>query len=260
MPLRKKVLALKCACLKNICDNIDSFWCKDYLENYKEADAKYLHIIGPFDDLREFLYFKKFNGGGSDSWRGVLPGSRVGTQASYLHTGRNEVVLEFQSPTIDDPPPPTVQGSKSTPPLWDMPSPPWKCHVPRVVHVGSEVPWPLGPVVHVHPKCVSLFAAAALKHDVILHLGKASKLRLAHLELLIDESTTKVDFSAKVNAPVLRDGLLELISIRCQVCVCWIFFCWIFFVIFDRSKTWENWLCISVLNRMNLGYHFFYFL
>ncbi len=61
------------------------------------------------------------------------------------------------------------------------------------------------------------FSAAGLKHELLLFLGQQRKLRRHHLELLIDESTTTVDFSPAVHAPPLKDALLELIGVRCQV-------------------------------------------
>ena len=59
MPLRRKVKTLKHSCLHNITKDIDSYWCKDYTENYPEGGNKYMHVVGPFDDIRKYTLMKK---------------------------------------------------------------------------------------------------------------------------------------------------------------------------------------------------------
>ena len=58
MPLRRKVKTLKHSCLHNITKDIDSHWCKDYTENYPEGGNKYMHVVGPFDDIRKLTLIK----------------------------------------------------------------------------------------------------------------------------------------------------------------------------------------------------------
>ena len=60
-------------------------------------------------------------------------------------------------------------------------------------------------------------AAAGIKHELVMFLGNKSKLKRVHLELLLDESTTKIDFSTRASSALLRDSLLDLICIRCKV-------------------------------------------
>ena len=52
------------------------------------------------------------------------------------------------------------------------------------------------------------FAAAGIKHEFVMFLADKSKLKRVHLELLLDESTTQIDFSTRGSAPLLRDNLL----------------------------------------------------
>ena len=63
----------------------------------------------------------------------------------------------------------------------------------------------------------TFLTAAGIKHELVMFLGVKSKLKGAHLELLLDESTTKIDFSTRASSALLRDGLLDLISLRCKV-------------------------------------------
>ena len=52
MPLKKKVKSLKELCFQSVTDDMDSYWCKDYTENFPEG-GKLMHVVGPFDDLRK---------------------------------------------------------------------------------------------------------------------------------------------------------------------------------------------------------------
>ena len=45
-------------CVKNITQNMDQVWSKDYVDTYcnKENRSKfYLYVIGPFDSLRMYI-------------------------------------------------------------------------------------------------------------------------------------------------------------------------------------------------------------
>ena len=55
MPRIKEVRELKQICVLNIANNMDSYWCVDYKNNFFDQ-GKFLHIIGPFDGMR-MLYF-----------------------------------------------------------------------------------------------------------------------------------------------------------------------------------------------------------
>ena len=44
-------------CLRNITQNMEHVWCKDYIETYCKEKKFYLYVIGPFDLLRKYLHF-----------------------------------------------------------------------------------------------------------------------------------------------------------------------------------------------------------
>ena len=49
------------------------------------------------------------------------------------------------------------------------------------------------------------------------YLGQTGKLKKHHMELLMDESTTRVDLSRQAKGPIARDAMMDLVGLRCQV-------------------------------------------
>ena len=50
-----KIKSLLDTCLGNVTQNMDSLWCKDYVENYARDKKFYKYVLGPFETIRKLI-------------------------------------------------------------------------------------------------------------------------------------------------------------------------------------------------------------
>ncbi|XP_045596527.1 uncharacterized protein [Procambarus clarkii] len=51
MPRPKPPGCLKVQCVRSIVNNMDKYWCQDYMQNWLDQSKSYLFVLGPFEDL-----------------------------------------------------------------------------------------------------------------------------------------------------------------------------------------------------------------
>ena len=57
MPMYETIKPLLNICLDSVTQNMDSLWCKHYVDHYREKKLFYKYVLGPFEGIRRFTSF-----------------------------------------------------------------------------------------------------------------------------------------------------------------------------------------------------------